>query len=187
MDAKIVADALHTILCLGAQKFDASEIERTRSVAIGSFWPLETASLYYPQSQFFSSPYWGHPRSGVVLEGGNKARPIKLLIGDKERAFTNGISAGMGRSLTYHLPKDVYHRFTVFGGLHSELGATGRVEFTITGDGKQLASVIVNGTDPAHAFDCDVTGIAQLQLTLTARGLDGKSNYAVWAEPLLIK
>ena len=104
-----------------------------------------------------------------------------------EKEFTNGISAGMGRSLTFLLPKDVYARFTVFAGLHPELGEKGRVEFTITGDGKPLASVIVSGTDPARLLECDVTGVSQLQLTLKSGGPDPKSNYAIWAEPVLVK
>ena len=57
----------------------------------------------------------------------------------------------------------------------------------MTGDGKQLATAIVKGTEPAHAFDCDLTGISEIQLSLTSRGLDAKSNYAIWAEPLLLK
>lgn len=190
-DAKIVADALHTILCLGTQKFEPASQDALKSVAIDAFWPVEATSLYYPQTQFFSSPYWGHPRTGVTLEGGKRSVPLVLQVeeasGVVQRGFTRGISAGMGKTLTYLLPKDVYARFTVYGGLHSTLGAKGRVEFTINGDGKPLATAIVNGTGPAKAFDCDLTGISQLQLTLTSRGLDSKSNYAIWAEPLLLK
>jgi len=191
MDARVVADALFTILSLGTQKYEEKDLASLNPVGIGSFYPLEAASLYYPQSQFFSSPCWGHPRSGVVLAGGKKAQPIKLRVdrpsGVEEKEFANGISAGMGRSLTFLLPKDVYHRFTVLAGLHPDLGAKGRVEFTVSGDGKALGSKIINGTETAHLFECDLTGVTQLQLTLTSRGLDAKSNYAVWADPVLLK
>lgn len=191
MDAKVVADAFYTILCIGSQKFEAAEQTRLLKLPIGSFFPLEAASLYYPQSQFFSTPHWGHPRSGVVLAGGNKAMPLKLLVNDPNgnvaKEFADGISAGMGRSLTFLLPKNAYHRFTVLAGIHPELGAKGRVEFTISGDGKPLGSKIISGTEPAHQFDCDLTDVTELQLTLTSRGLDGKSNYAIWAEPTLVK
>ena len=93
----------------------------------------------------------------------------------------------MGKTLTFLLPKNVYARFTVLAGLHPELGAKGRVEFTISGDGKVLSTVILNGTDPAKLLECDVTGVAELQLALTSRGVDAKSNYAIWAEPTLVK
>lgn len=192
LDAKIVADAFHTILCLGMRKFDAGGRKALDTVPIGSFWPLEAENLYFPQKQFFSSPYWGHPRSGVMLEGGKKAVPIVLRVEQQpgvivEKTFADGISAGMGRPLTYLLPAGVFRRFTVFGGLHPRLGAKGRVEFTITGDGRTLATAVVAGNEPAHSFDCDVSAVARLQLALTPRGLDSKSNYAAWAAPLLVK
>lgn len=187
MDAQVVADAVYTMLCLGMQKFAVEEQELLTRVQIGSFFPLEATSLYYPQSQFFSSPNWGHARSGVILAGGNKDIPLKLCVGSSNQEFKNGISAGMGKPLTFLLPKDVYARFSVLAGLHPELGAKGRVEFTISGDGKVLTTVILNGTDPAKLLECDVMGVTELQLALTSRGVDSKSNYAIWAEPTLVK
>ncbi len=191
MDAKVVADALHTILSLGAGKFEGSARESLRAVGIAGHFPLEAVNLYFPQTHFFSSPYWGHARSGVVLEGGTKEVPIKLRIQEKESAvtkeFADGISTGMGKPLTYLLPPGVYHRITVFAGLHPELGVNGKVEFKILGDGKPLASAIVGGSDPAHPFECDITGVTQLQLAATSRGSDPKSNYAIWAAPILLK
>lgn len=187
MDAQVVADAVYTILCLGMQKFAAEEQAALKQVQIGAFFPLEAASCYYPQSQFFGSPNWGHARSGVILAGGNTDMPLKLCVGSSNQEFKNGISAGMGKPLTFLLPKDVYARFAVLAGLHPELGAKGRVEFTVSGDGKVLTTVILNGTDPAKLLECDVTGISELQLMLTSRGVDSKSNYAIWAEPTLVK
>jgi hypothetical protein len=187
MDAQVVADAVYTMLCLGTQKFAAEEQAALKEEQIGSFFPLEATSLYYPQAQFFSSPNWGHARSGVILAGGNKDMPLKLCVGSSNQEFKNGISAGMGKPLTFLLPKDVYARFRVLAGLHPELGAKGRVEFTVSGDGKVLSTVILNGTDPAKLLECDVTGVAELQLALTSRGVDSKSNYAIWAEPTLVK
>ena len=187
MDAQVVADAVYSMLCLGMQKYAEEEQSTLKQVQIGGFFPLEAVSLYYPQAQFYSSPNWGHARSGVILAGGNKAMPLKLCVGSRNQEFENGISAGMGKPLTFLLPKDVYARFTVLAGLHPELGAKGRVEFTVSGNGKVLTTVILNGTDPAKLLECDVTGVAELQLALTSRGVDSKSNYAIWAEPTLVK
>lgn len=191
MDAKIVADALYTVLCLGKEQFEADEKASLRSVAIGSFFPLEAENLHYPQSQFFSAPHWGYPRSGFALADGRRAVPLKLRVagskGVESKTFPNGISAGMGKSLTFVLPEKVYARFTVLAGLHADLGATGRVEFAIAGDGKPLGSALVAGAEPAVALECDISGVSRLQLTLTSRGLDAKGNHAVWADPLLWK
>jgi len=191
MDARIVADALYTILCLGAEKFEAGERESLRAVGIASYFPLEAVNLYFPQSEFSGSPNWGYSRSGVVLEGGTNEVPIRLQVakdgGVVEQEFADGLRAVMGKSLTYPVPVGVYQRFTVRAGLHPTLGVKGRVEFKIKVDDKLIASAIVNGGEPAHAFDCDLIGVARLQLIVTARGADAKSSYAIWAVPMLSK
>jgi hypothetical protein len=191
VDAQVVADAMHTILCLGSKKFADAEVKSLGSVSISTYWPVEAVNLYYPQTHFFSSPYWGHACSGFTLEGGTKPTPLKLRLQEKdginERTIDKGISTGMGKPLTWLLPKGVYQKFTVLAGLQVGLGEKGRVEFSVLGDGKVLATAIVNGTDPAHAFECDIAGVTQLQLAAAGKGLDAKSNYAVWAEPMLVK
>jgi hypothetical protein len=192
MDAQVLCDALHTILCLGTGKIEAGPRETLQHVDISTYWPVEAVNLYYPQTHFFSSPYWGHACSGFILEEGTRPVPLKLRVQQKdgavvEKTFVNGISTGMGKPLTWHVPKGVYQRFTVRAGLQAGLGDKGRVEFSIAGDGKALATATVNGTEPAHVFECDISGVSQIQLIATGRGLDAKSNYAVWAEPVLVK
>lgn len=191
VDATVVADALHTIIALGsgdAGRVDGSTLSK---MPLSGLLPIEAANLYYPQTQFFSSPYWGHPRSGSILAEGKRSTQLKLKVEENgtvvERVFSNGISAGMGRALTFPLPKGVFSRFTVLAGLHSELGTEGKVEFTVQGDGKVLANAVVSGSDPALPLECDLAGVAQLQLVLKNAGGDGKKSYAVWAEPLLLK
>lgn len=183
-DAQVTADALNTILCLGAQRFDAKA--NPEEVAIGTFFPLEAENLYFPQKEFSGAPNWGPARSGVILAEGKKAMPLKLHTDAGEKTFADGISGVMGKSLTFLLPKGVYARFTVLAGLHPELGEKGKVEFKISGDGKVLASATVSGTEPARALACDVSGVTELQLTLASKA-DPKSAYAIWAEPVLAK
>ncbi len=194
-DAEVVADAVYTMLCLG--RYSAGELEASpegqglNRHPVGTLFPVEAVGLYYPQSQFFSSPYWGCPRSGVVLVEGKRPQSLQLTVEvsgvPESRTFDNGISAGMGRSLTFLLPAGVYSRFTVFGGLHREMGVQGRVEFKLSGDGKVLCVGTVSGSEAARAFDCSVEGVAHLQLTLSGQGGDPKSAYAIWGDPVLWK
>lgn len=191
-DAQVVADAMHTIVCLGSARFDTEAKKRCERVSIARFWPVEAVNLFYPQSHFFSAPFWGHAFSNVVMEKGTKAVPINLRVagndGDvSDQHFAEGISTGMGKPLTFHLPKGVYRRFTVFAGLQSGIGDKGKVEFTVLGDGTPLTSVIVSGSEPARDLACDVSDVAHLQLKVVSRGSDAKSNYAVWAKPVLDK
>ncbi len=187
MDAKVVADAFYTILCIGAGKFDARERESLHTVGIASFFPLEAVNLYFPQSEFFSSPHWGHAQSGAVkLRVEKDGKTV-------EKQFAEGISAGIGKSLTYQLPAGVYQRFTVLArlypkrGIDAERAAKSRVVFTIDGDGKKLASATLGGDQPAHLFACDITGVARLRLVIGSPVGDAKSNYVYWAEPKLVK
>lgn len=191
VDATVVADALHTIIALGAGDAAEGRGSAPSEVPIGGFLPTEAAHLYFPQTQFFSSPYWGYPRSGLTLAEGKWSRPLKLRMEESgnvaEREFANGISAGMGRTLTFSLPKGVYAKFKVLAGLHSELGTEGKVEFSVLGDGKVLANAVVSGGDPALPMECDLVGVSLLQLSLKSGGGDGKKNYAVWGDPVLVK
>ncbi|WP_009958000.1 NPCBM/NEW2 domain-containing protein [Verrucomicrobium spinosum] len=191
VDAQVTADALYTVLCLAQERGEPAELTALRDVDIAGFFPIEAVNLYYPQSQFAGSPNWGCARSGFLMEKGTRPVPLKLAAPAatrdnapaETRELTRGISVVMGKTLTFPLPKNVYGRFTVLAGLHPELGARGRVEFTVLGDGKPLGSVTVNGTDPAQLMTCDLTGISSLQLLAKGRGLDPKANYAIWGEP----
>jgi len=191
VDAQVVADAVYTLLCLGAEKFEPAERDALASASIAGYFPLEAVNLYYAQTQFGSSPNWGPPQSGLIMEGGNKPTPLKLRVQEKdtvmEKTFAAGVSPVMGHPLTWLLPKGTFQRFTVLAGLHSELGEKGRVEFTIFGDDKPLASAVVNGTEPAHFFECPVAGVTRLRLAAEGRGVNSKANYTIWAEPTLLK
>jgi hypothetical protein len=126
------------------------------------------------------------------MQGGTNALPLKLRVEENgamaEKEFTNGIGTGTRSSLTYLIPAGIYQRFTALAGLHPEFGTRGGVEFSVLGNGKPLATATVTGDQRAHRFDCDLTGVTNLQLLATsAKGSDPKSNYAIWAAPQLLK
>lgn len=189
--ATVVADALHTILCLGARQLDAGALAQFNTVDLAQYWPLEATNLFFSQQTFFGKPYWGHAYMGGVLEGGSNAVPIKLRVAENGgvvvKEFASGIGTGTRSSLTYLVPAGVYRHFSVLAGLHPELGAKGGVEFAIFGNDKKLASIALTGDQPAHRFDCDLAGVTNLQLVATGKGGDPKANYAIWAEPRLLK
>lgn len=191
VDARVVADALHTLLCLGTQQLDAGALAPLSVVDLSACWPLEATNLFFAQATFFGKPNWGHAFMGGVLEGGSNAVPLKLRVSENGgvvvKEFAAGIGTGTRSALTYLVPAGVYQHFTVLAGLHPELGAKGGVEFAIFGNDKKLASVALTGDQPAHRFDCDLAGVTNLQLVATAHGGDPKCNYAIWAEPRLLK
>lgn len=192
MDARIVADALHSLIALGSRRFADAEKTQLATAALGKLFPLEAPALFYPQKQFFGSPHWGHPTHGYVLREGADEEPLKLRTatpeGTKEvHVFPDGIGAGGRSALTYSLPEGVFSRFSVFAGLHAELGVEGAAEFTVEGDGTTIQSVSLRGTEDAVLLDCTVTGIRHLRLITKGLGTNPKKNYAVWADPVLRK
>jgi hypothetical protein len=192
LDATVVSDALYTLICLGTQKFEPKGQELLRTVDISTQISLEATNLFFHQSSFFGRPNWGHSTPGVVLNGGSNAVPLRLNVEEDGRSvvkqFASGIGTGTRSVLTYLVPLDVYQRFTVLAGLHAELGTQGKVVFEILGNGKSLARVgPLSGDMPAKLIDVGLAGVTNLQLVATGAGGDAKSNYAIWAEPHLVK
>ncbi|HPA18980.1 MAG TPA: NPCBM/NEW2 domain-containing protein [Verrucomicrobiae bacterium] len=186
--AGIVADALHTMFCLGAETPLAAV---PKTLDLSSCIPLEATNLAFPQGAFFSRPYWGHAQRGVILRDGTNAIPLSLLVeeqgGITEKQFATGIGTGTRSALSYLVPAGVYDRFAVLAGLQAGLGASGNVQFSVLGNGKVLCAATVTGRQPARRLECPIAGVTNLQLVATSGGGDGKGNFAVWAEPQLIK
>lgn len=189
--AAVVADALHTMLCLGRQSFDPPALETLRSVDLSAVFPLDATNRALTQASFFSRPYWGRPLRGVLLEGGTNAVPLKLAVGEADavsvRSFEAGLGTGTRSSLTWFVPPGVYGRFETLAGLHAELGARGNAVFEVLGDGRPLARVAVTGAAPARRISVPLADVTNLQLIATSGGGDGSGNYFVWAEPRLVK
>ncbi len=191
-DVHVVADALHTVFCLGRQRFDARDQARLASVDLSAHTPLEAPDLHFPQASFFSKPYWGYPTAGQFLRYGDEAAPLLLKVTENGqtnmRTFTSGMGTGTRSTLTYLIPSNVYQRFTARVGLQAELGVSGHVMFGIFGNGQSLARLgPVSGDAPAQPVDVTLAGVTNLQLTATSASGDGTGNYAIWAEPTLLK
>jgi hypothetical protein len=192
MDARIVADALYSMLALASGQILDAQREKIEETALGRFFPLEAPALYYPQKQFFGSPHWGHPTHGYLLRDGEHEEPLRLKIREEAgkeqvRIFPQGISTGGRSSLTYTLPEGVFRQFQVFVGLQAALGDDGEAEFSVEGDGRALASVTVRGEQGGMRIRCDITGVRQLRLVTHGRSSNAKQNYTVWGDPVLSK
>jgi len=192
LDARVVADALYTLVCLAHQRFAADETAPLRALDLSAFAPMEAPNLFMPQASFFGKPQWGHATRGATLKNGGEAVPLKLHVGapgpTAATTFERGIGTGTRSVLTYLVPAGVYARFTAQVGLHAELGRSGNVIFEVSGNGRSLARLgPVTGDMPARAVDVSLAGVTNLQLTVVSAGGDGTGNYAVWGAPQLLK
>lgn len=188
--ARLVADALYTVVCLGRSKIEPSEAASLQSADLSAFAPLEAPSLYMPQTSFFSKPYWGCAARGAILTGKGETVPLRLNVPGEPtaRTFSAGIGTGTRSSLSYLIPPGVYTRFTAWAGLHADLGSAGQVTFEVSGNGRSLARLgPVSGNAAALPVDVPLDGVTNLLLTVTSAGGDGSGNFAVWGEPCLVK
>ena len=191
-DAALVSDALYTLISLGRTRLVTAEAAACQAADLSAFAPLEATNLYIPQTSFFGKPHWGCSTFGVTLKDGTEAVPLRLHVAENGqtavKTFASGIGTGTRSSLSYLIPTNVYQRFTVRVGLQAKLGATGNVTFEVSGNGRSLARVgPIKGGMSAQSVDVPLAGVTNLQLTATSAGGDGTGNYAVWAEPRLVK
>ena len=194
VDAQISADALHTILCIGKNRFDDAEKVQLENVDMVALTPLEViAQSYFPQNAFFSNPYFGCPTPNGVLKDGTEKQPLVLKVMENgalaERTFARGLGLGTHTRVSYALPARTYDRFECRVGLHAPLGAEGSVAFRIYADGEAVYdSGIITGADASRKVSLPIWRVRELSLDIEARGKSAPGkNHAVIAEPLLFK
>ena len=194
MDAQISADALHTILCIGKNRFDDAEKAQLESVDIAALTPLEViAQAYFPQNSFFSNPFFGYPTPNGILKDGAEKVPLTLNVmtdgAITERTFARGLGLVTHSRVSYALPAKTFDRFECRVGLHAPLGAEGSVAFRIYADGEAVFdSGIMTGADASRKITLPVWRVREISFDIEARGKSAPGkNYAVIAEPLLFK
>ena len=194
MDAQISADALHTILCIGKNRFDDAEKAQLESVDMAALTPLEViAQAYFPQNSFFSNPFFGYPTPNGILKDGAEKVPLALNVmtdgAITERTFVRGLGLGTHSRVSYALPAKTFDRFECRVGLHAPLGAEGSVAFRIYADGEAVFdSGIMTGADASRKITLPVWRVREISFDIEARGKSAPGkNYAVIAEPLLFK
>ncbi len=194
VDAQISADALHTILCIGKNRFDVAEKAELEMVDVAALTPLEViAQAYFPQNAFFSNPFFGYPTANGILKGGTERRPLVLNVMENGvltgRTFAHGLGLGTHSRVSYALPAKVFDGFECRVGLHAPLGAEGSVAFRIYADGEAVFdSGVMTGADASRKVALPIWRVRELSFDIEARGTaaPGK-NYAVLAEPTLFK
>ncbi len=188
-NARMVADACYTLVCIAKGKVSPDEASAFQKLDISRFYPKEAPDFYFPQSSFFGKPYWGYSTTGKILKNGTEAMPLKLqLQKDKNTDIKCGIGTGTRSTLTYLIPTDVYKTFQVTAGLHPEFGANGSVIFEVKGDNRTLKKTEpLSGKDIAQLIEVPLAGVTNLQLIATSGSKDSSGNYAIWGEPALVK
>jgi hypothetical protein len=192
VDAQVVADMLYTAISIARNRFDPKETAPLATRDASSLTPLEMIrQSYFPQFSYFSDPYFGYPMSGGIMDGDEK-RALKIVLLEdgqtRERTFQRGLGLGTTSRLTYALPNKVYDGFECWVGLHSSLGKEGNVVFRVFVDGEAVFySGPMAGQDPARKVKLPIWNAREISVVVESRNTQRGKNYAVIAEPTLIK
>lgn len=193
MDAEVVADALHTMLCVAKERFEPEEVALLAARDVSTLRATEVIhQSYFPQHVYFSDPYFGSPVKGGVLAQGKERQSLALTVlkdgKPAEQEFEKGLGLGTGFRMTYALPNLVYDQFECTLGLHATLGVEGKAAFRVLADGKDIfRSEELTGASPAQKVTLPVWGVKELTIITEGRSAVKGHNYAIIAEPTLRK
>ena len=178
--AVILSDALATI---GSLARGPGLPAVGRSLSLLDCKPEACRSLTYPQSQYFSVPYWGHPQVDWCFDGDEKV-PLKLNISGLA-TVTRGYFMGLGKPQTFFIPAGLFREFRVRVGLHSELGRGSRAVFSVFMNGQKCGEASVSGEDDAVKMSIPVpVGATNVTLQVTRESPDS-NQYCIWGAPTL--
>jgi len=91
-------------------------------------------------------------------------------------------------TITYHLPKNVFHSFTATVGLHAKVKKQPAVYFLVSDDGQNLfQSKWLHSTKEAMPIEVDISKCRKLSLKVITDGSTDKLAFPIWGNPTLHK
>lgn len=185
---RLVADALHTVLCIAQQRFD-SPLPTEASLADR----LPARATAFSWSDANHSGQLLRNASGAVFS--NKSDPpklgrcpLKLKMADGSvRQFALGFGVGGRTEYTFLLPKGQFKTFTVHAGNDAELSGEVNTSFEIALDGKPAtATSKMTGAQPSQRLEVPLGDAETITLRCKAEGPLNRT-HGVWAEPKLVR
>lgn len=193
--AEVFADYVYTAACMGTGRFEHGETERLNEVSLAGKWPYRM-SAWCPFPYLEPAPLM---LKGINLDQDRKPVPCRLLVspnGSAEiRTFPDALGAGLGMEYHFKIPAGVYSDFSVYPGIHAELGARKPVNIRIVFDEKTVYETTLSPTGAAHKINLELKNVSGIKLIAPPpRDNDlwyadpaSANNHIVWAEPHLKK
>ncbi len=187
MCAYAYADYMYTATCIGAGRFDATEMEAFKTLDLSGLWPYR-CTAWAPSPYFETGPL---ALRGINLDANLQPVPCELLVAEGggkavARRFTEALGAGAYYEYHFRLGAGLYQRFTGMVGIHATLGAKRSVSVQVKVDGHTAWSDVIAPGQPAKTIDVAVAGARDLQLISSGPWYmdpDGNENHVVWAQP----
>ncbi|OGV35711.1 MAG: hypothetical protein A2020_04175 [Lentisphaerae bacterium GWF2_45_14] len=183
--SSVLSDFLYSVICVGASRFESSELEQLNSAYLSEYTPeIRTGWMPYPYAypEMRKSPY--------CLNSNFEPVDLSLKINGKERFYENGFGLGVPFKADYILPSGIYKTFKSEVGIHSRLGARSGIAFKVLGDGAELAAAECSDSSSSSVLSIDISNIKRLTLKLESTNSEcawPDNTHAVWGNPRLIK
>ena len=183
--ARLCADVLYTVTCMGTGRFEPDEL-----AALGKLDLTTTKPAREPR--YLSGPYRFTPMiAGSGLDADHRAVPLELLTEDGPQTFERGWGTGchVEYTISWELPPGVYDRFECTAGLHARLGREGHVAIRADFAGQTMFDRTFRGPDQAARVTIPVEAGGQLDLWAFDRtgNWSNPANHLVWAAPRLTR
>jgi len=146
--------------------------------------PAPTGVTAVSDLPFLSSTNgWGPVERDQSVGGTNRGDGQPLNINGT--AYAKGLGTNSVSDVAVFLGGNCTS-FTTDVGIDSEVGGSGTATFTVTGDGRTLATTpVLRGGQPAQHLTVDVTGVSTLHLTVGDGGDGNAYDHGDWASPTL--
>lgn len=184
-NARHIADILHTIFCLAANRIEPAQ---------AAHWQTQSLTEWDPDT---TTGHIGHPYYVTpflvdrAMDANRRLHPLKFHTDPQpENPSATGFGMGAPYTLKFTLaPAGVFDRFTCRVGLHESAGPDGEVTFVILANGKERhRTPPLRPTSPAMDLDIplpqDETLTLHLQ-TLPTNPAHSSQNLTLWTTPTL--
>jgi hypothetical protein len=191
ISTRLTADAIYTLFCVAANKFEPNELAKLKNEIYLSDMPLNTRYKFTSQPNYRGQLL--RNKCGTITEPrltvpeGLKDHPLKLKMSDGTvKTFDKGIGSGPDSQYDFIIPKGLFKTFTVYVGQHAEIGNKGKCGFEILLDGTLATKTsIIKGNEPAKFIKIKLKNAHKI--TIKTTGAKNAYTHAVWAAPILKK
>jgi len=198
----VIADSYHTVSApspqtLGDATFrfgqwsdGGSPVHQITVTEPATLTATYTADPAAPVTHYVSDLPWVSETNGYGpaerdMANGQPAAGDGPVLSVGGQTWAKGVGAHANSEIVLDLPPECT-RFDAGVGIDDGVGNNGTVQFSVLGDGDELAtSPVLTGADPSHVLTADLTGVSQLTLVTDDTGDNNWWDHADWGDALL--
>ncbi len=184
--ARLTADVIHTVTCLGTGEPPAGEVEATNELHLDGVCPVRRPWLSPSSAYRFSEMV-----RGCCLDTQRRRHPLRIRLNETAKEFDHGWGGGghvQGNQTVYDIPADSFEALRGYIGLHDPLGRDGRVDLTVNHDDETVLSQRLDNDAPTAELDLPMQRGGVVTFTVKdGPNVDPTCNNLAWCDLRLIR